>query len=170
MLQAEKPLAAALFAAMMSIPAAAQLGSNSAPGLNTAFTAAQTAVSPAQTQNIGKAQPMTGGQTQATSCADAKELEIPFVLSFAETAIRPVPLHFAYDGCDTMPRNDYQPPYTERSYKGEYGYTLKIVTDEGGVSSVMTMGTSEVTLFKGESLVSNFGKLPAALTMIPTKS
>jgi hypothetical protein len=49
-------------------------------------------------------------------------------------------------------RNDYQPAYTERSYKGPDGYGLTIVTNDGESSS-------EVLISQGRNWISRFGSV-----------
>jgi hypothetical protein len=66
------------------------------------------------------------------SCADAKELETRFEMTVSFAGGRqPLELSFEYAGCEEEGRNDYLPPYTTRSYKGQDGYELVFVTNEG---------------------------------------
>jgi hypothetical protein len=91
-----------------------------------------------------------------TSCDDAKELETPLELTVTyPDGSLPLFLRFEYAGCEWTPRNDYLPPYTERSYRADDGYGLTIVTDDG-------RATSEVLLSKGSKWAGNFGGLSNA--------
>ncbi|MDE2292742.1 MAG: hypothetical protein KGL53_11730, partial [Elusimicrobia bacterium] len=63
-----------------------------------------------------------------------------------------VTLEFAYAGCREEGRNDYLPPYTERSYRAAGGYGLTVITDEGEPRS-------EVLLSKGSAWVGRYGLL-----------
>lgn len=69
------------------------------------------------------------------SCADAKDqLERRFQLEIHGNKTQSV--SFVYAGCREEGRNDYLPPYTERSYKSDKGdYVLVIVTNEGEAQS-----------------------------------
>jgi hypothetical protein len=91
-----------------------------------------------------------------TSCPDAKELETPFQLTvtFADGR-KPLNLSFEYEGCEERGRNDYLPPYTERSYKGADSYGLTIVTNDDETDS-------EVLVSKGADWVGRFGKIENA--------
>ncbi|HEX4046500.1 MAG TPA: hypothetical protein VH309_01625 [Elusimicrobiota bacterium] len=91
-----------------------------------------------------------------TSCPDAQELEAPFELSVSFPDGRtPLDLSFEYDGCDQEERNDYIPPYTQRSYKGQDGYGLVIVTSDGE-------SQSDVLVSKGQDWVGRFGTIANA--------
>lgn len=86
-----------------------------------------------------------------SSCADAKELETPFEVKITPAdGSKPREVGFEYAGCEEVGRNDYQPAYTERSYKGADGYGLTIVTNDGESSS-------EVLVSQGRDWVSRFG-------------
>ncbi|MDE2492209.1 MAG: hypothetical protein KGM24_15280, partial [Elusimicrobia bacterium] len=66
----------------------------------------------------------------AARCPDAAELETSFELTLdGRTRV------FAYAGCRRAGRNDYLPPYSERTYRAADGDALVIVTDEGASSS-----------------------------------
>ncbi len=87
------------------------------------------------------------------SCADAKELETPFALTISfPNGGRPLELSFEYAGCGEEGRNDYLPPYTERSYKGADGYGLTIATNEGAAQS-------DVLVSKGKDWIGRFGTI-----------
>jgi hypothetical protein len=148
----------AVLVALLSSPAAAQTSADRDAGFNAAVSAVQAVVSQGALPKDFGAHPqavtalaMADAAAQTKSCADAKELEIPFELTL--TGGRE--LDFSYAGCREEGRNDYLPPYTERSYKGQDGYGLTIVTDEGAESS-------EVLVSKGKDWVGNFGKLANA--------
>ncbi|MDE2142613.1 MAG: hypothetical protein KGJ84_09405, partial [Elusimicrobia bacterium] len=80
--------------------------------------------------------PEPAAASSGNSCADARELETSFELTVAFANGMPArELHFKYAGCRETGRNDYQPPYTERDYKGEDGYALTIITDDGAAKS-----------------------------------
>jgi hypothetical protein len=129
MSHAKISLATAVFAAMISLPAAAQVGSD--PQAIAALAAAY-------------------GQKQEASCADAKELEIPFALTLYNTSDRRTfERHFQYAGCHEEGRNDYQPPYTARYYKDEAGLDLVIVTDN-------LADNSEVLIFRARDMIKDF--------------
>ncbi|MBI5240880.1 MAG: hypothetical protein HY926_10445 [Elusimicrobia bacterium] len=141
----------ALLAALCAAPAAAQTDPDAA------FNAALSGIS--QTVAEGSLPKALGGRPQspaatAISCPDAQELEIPFTLSVPAMADG-YRMEFVYAGCRTEPRNDYLPPYTERSYKGPRGYGLTMVTDEGAAES-------QVLVSKGKDWVGDFGKLANA--------
>lgn len=90
------------------------------------------------------------------SCEDAQELETPLELTVTyPDGSLPLVLRFEYAGCEWTPRNDYLPPYTERSYRADDGYWLTIVTDDG-------RDASEVLLSKGKKWAGNFGGLSNA--------
>ena len=90
------------------------------------------------------------------SCSDAKELETDFsmTLTFADGS-KPVELKLVYAGCVEEGRNDYLPPYTERYYKGQDGYALTLVTEDG-------RDGSDVLLSKGADWVGRFSTISNA--------
>jgi hypothetical protein len=162
MSQAEMPLAAAVLAAMIALPAAAQVCADPASELGAAFSSAQAAVALDNTKSIGKVgpqAPLTGDarhpQYQVNSCGSGEnqELEIPFVLTLTDVR----QLHFAYAGC-----NSRQEEYDERFYIGEDDYSLVIRTGD----RIAGPGNSKVLLRKGNGMFSdllgNFGKLANA--------
>jgi hypothetical protein len=66
------------------------------------------------------------------TCDEGRELDVPLELVMTPASGGPArTLAFAYAGCEWTDRNDYLPPYTERSYEAKGGYALTIVTDEG---------------------------------------
>ncbi len=133
---------AAVLAALCAAPAAAQSGPDAA------FSAAFSAVS----------QELAAGALpkalSSRSCPDAQELEIPFTLSVPGMADG-YAMEFLYTGCRQEGRNDYLPPYTERSYKGPRGLGITIVTDEGAAES-------QVLVSKGKDWVGDFGRISNA--------
>jgi hypothetical protein len=166
MSQAEKPLVVfAVLAALAAVPAAAQSTDRDA-----AFNADLSAVQATVSQDQG-ALPKTMGAAsqraalaaaaapaQASSCPDAKELETSFVLKVGSRE-----MSFAYAGCRQEERNDYQAPYTERSYKGPDGYGLSIVTSDGWEPGHNYDGaSSEVLISKGQDWVGRIGEVANA--------
>lgn len=134
-------LLAAAFAAFSAAPSLAQtVAPEPAATLSAALDAARAAVAASPAKPI-------------PSCADAKELETPFELTIDFADGRPaLDLSFEYAGCEEVGRNDYLPPYTERSYKGADGYGLTIVTNEGE-------SRSDVLASKGKDWIGQFGSI-----------
>jgi hypothetical protein len=162
---AEKPLVVfAVLAALAAVPAAAQSTDRDA-AFSAAVSEVQAAVSQTNTalpKTMGaaprRAALAAAAPAQASSCPDAKELETAFVLTIAGRD-----MDFAYAGCRQEERNDYQAPYTERSYKGPDGYGLSIVTSNGWEPGHDYDGaTSEVLLSKGQDWVGRFGEIANA--------
>ena len=89
----------------------------------------------------------------AEPCPDAKELERSFELTVVPAGGVPVVLKFEYSGCDAVPRNDLQAPYTERDYDAPGGFGLTIVTDDG-------RDFSDVLFSKGKTWLGRFGSIP----------
>jgi hypothetical protein len=142
---------AAVLAALCAAPSLAQSTDRDAE-----FAAAAAAVVAAVPAPRAVAEPASGPSAKAakapSSCADAKELETAFDLTLADVNGRKTERHFTYVDCDEEPRNDYLPPYTQRSYDAPDGYGLTIVTNEGDSSS-------EVLLSQGKDYVGRFGSL-----------
>ncbi len=90
-----------------------------------------------------------------SSCSDAKPLEVPFEMTITFADGRTVSQRFEYAGCEEEGRNDYLPPYTTRSYKGQDGYALTIITEE-------SKEASEVLLSQGRDWVGRFGSIDNA--------
>ncbi len=134
-------LAAALFAR----DAAAQVE------LSAAYEAAKSAAPSVAVKTAAQAPVAAAAKSAPSSCEDAKELETPleFALKYADGR-KPLDLRFEYAGCDWAPRNDYLPPYTERSYKAADGYGLTILTNDGEKAS-------DVLFSKDGKWVGNFG-------------
>jgi hypothetical protein len=132
---AVKPvLLAAALAALAAASAAAQTAE-----LNAAYRTARAAASSPKPA------------AAPASCDDAKELETSFELQFAPAnGGAKLRLRFQYAGCDWEPRNDYLPPYTQRSYEAQDGYGLTIVTNDGA-------SASEVLLSKGKDWIGDLG-------------
>jgi hypothetical protein len=143
MKHAEMPLAA-LLAAIVWAPVAAQSTDSDA-----AFRAAAQVPFSAVAAPAGAVQAAKAAPAAPKSCADAKELETTFALNVPGQA---APIELTYADCDEEPRNDYLPPYTQRVYDGKNGYGLAIVTDEGS-------GDSDVLVSKGKDWVGRFGKV-----------
>jgi hypothetical protein len=135
----------------MIIPLLLLAVSASAQDLDTAVAQAKTAVAASRVQAAKAAD----AARPPSSCADAKELETSFEMTIAFAGGRKVEQKFAYAGCREEGRNDYLPPYTERSYKGQDGYALTIVTEDGRAES-------EVLLSKGADWVGRFGGIANA--------
>jgi len=167
MSHAEKPFVVlAVLAALVAIPAAAQ-STGRDEGFDAAVSQARAAVSQSLVDGAlpkafgarprsATALALASEQKPAASCSDAKELEIAYAMTISFTGERkPQPMTFFYAGCREEPRNDYLPPYTERSYKGSDGYGLTIVTDESAESS-------EVLLSQGQDWAGDFGKIANA--------
>jgi hypothetical protein len=134
-------LLSAAFAALSAGPSLAQ---TVAPEPATTLSAALDQARAAVAASAAKAIP---------SCADAKELETPFSLTTSYADGRPpLELSFEYAGCEEVGRNDYLPPYTERSYKGADGYGLTIVTNDGAAQS-------DVLASKGKDWIGQFGAI-----------
>jgi hypothetical protein len=138
-MKSEKSLLLAVaFAALAAGSSAAQVAVEPEAALNAALSEARAAVAASPAKPI-------------TSCPDAKELETPFELTVTYADGRkPLALSFEYAGCEEVGRNDYLPPYTERSYKGADGYGLTIVTNDGEAGS-------DVLVSKGKDWVGRFG-------------
>ena len=134
-------LLSAAFAALSAGPSLAQtVAPEPATTLNAALDQARAAIAASAAKPI-------------PSCADAKELETPFSLAITYADGRPpLELSFEYAGCDEVGRNDYLPPYTERSYKGADGYGLTIVTNDGAAQS-------DVLASKGKDWIGQFGSI-----------
>ena len=143
-MKSEKTLLfAAAFAAFSAGPSVAQNAATSDSALGAALDQARAAVAASPAKAI-------------PSCADAKELETPFELTLNFADGRPaLEISFQYAGCEEVGRNDYLPPYTERSYKGADGYGLTIVTNEGAAQS-------DVLASKGKDWIGQFGSIANA--------
>jgi len=152
----------AALAVVFSLPAAAQTNADRDAGFNAAVSAVRVVVSQelakgALPRSLGTrpqqatALAIAPAQQQPASCADAKELEMPFELTLNGGR----DLEFSYAGCREEERNDMIPPYTERYYKGPDGYGLTIITSEGAKSS-------EVLVSQGKGWVGDFDKLDNA--------
>jgi hypothetical protein len=82
-----------------------------------------------------------------TSCDDSKELETPFEFTLAPTnGGAKIELRYEYAGCESYPRNDYLPPYTQRYYNAKDGYGMVVVVNEGA-------SAAEVLFSKGQDWV-----------------
>ena len=133
-------LFAAAFAACSAGASSAQTAAGPETALSAAIEEARAAVAASPAKPI-------------SSCPDAVELETPFELTVAfADGRKPLELRFEYAGCEQEGRNDYLPPYTERSYKGADGYGLTIVTNDGEPRS-------DVLVSKGRDWVGQFGTI-----------
>lgn len=150
MSRAETSFLAAVLA-VLSIPAAAQVRTDRDGDFAAAVSAARAAV-PAP-RALAKPAALVAAQTGPkvpASCADAKELETSYDVRLIDASGHKIDLRFEYAGCDEEPRNDYLPPYTERSYKAADGYGLTITTNEGEEGS-------DVLLSRGTAWIGRFG-------------
>src|SRR5438105_14468113 len=97
----------------------------------------------------------------AFACSDASELERKFELKASNGGELAVDGVFEYAGCDEYPRNDYQPPYAERTYRSADNFVLTIVTDQG-------KPVSDVVLSQRKRWASRFGSWDQA-NLLPGK-
>lgn len=137
-----KSAAAAAVLALLAGSAAAQVAD-----LTAAYDAARAAAAvkpatPAKPAGASK----TAAKAAQSSCPGARELETAFELTVTPAYGAPAAYRFEYAGCSQAERNDYLPPYTERSYESKDGYSLVIVTNDGE-------SASEVLLAKGKDWV-----------------
>ncbi|NNN05561.1 MAG: hypothetical protein HKL90_06640 [Elusimicrobia bacterium] len=108
------------------------------------------------------AAPAPASRPAPDSCGPAPELEIAYQLTVPGAS---GPMELAYAGCRESGRNDYDPGYTERYYKGAGGYGLTLITDHGdGAYPSAGDQVSEVLVTKGGSheVVQFFGTIANA--------
>jgi len=136
-------LAASVLAVLSSAPSAARTNDRDAEFA--ASVAAARAAVPAP-KTAAPAAPAAGASAAKVpaACPDAKELETAFDVRLVDSLGRATDLRFEYADCSEEPRNDYLPPYTERSYKGPDSYALTIVTDEGKPGSDVLLSRANV--------------------------
>lgn len=90
-------------------------------------------------KTAGRIVPMNGAPTGGSPCVESSGLDFArFKLALQGRGIG-LETEFRYSDCGHYPRNDYQPAYSSRLYKGDKGYDLLIATDDGGEKSELVM-------------------------------